>query len=181
MIESINVPLELFTKKDLSPVEVILLCYIKDKSIESNLFIETDQQISKALNINSASLPTLISKLRKLIYLELVYTEDKERILRYVPVPKDSDTKSPQGFIYVMEDTALPGYYKIGFSKNVSHREGTLQGEKPTIRLIKKFVGSIQQEHSVHRYLDRFRIRGEWFKGIPLEEIEKAIKKIIGI
>jgi len=167
--------------KELTIIEALLLCYIQQNIDESGNFIETDSQIAKALNINIASLPTLLNKLLKLIYIEQVYNEENKRILRYIPIGLNGDIKSKQGFIYIMEDASLPGYYKVGFSKSPSHREYTLQAQKPTIKLLKKFVGSIQEEHAVHRYLDKFRVRGEWMYGLTVEQIDKAIKKIIGI
>ncbi len=179
MIETLSIRLELL--KDLSIAEVFLLAYIEQNVQENGLFTDTDQQISKALKINQASLPTLINKLKKQSYIELVNLNDNKRYFKYVPVPNDSEQKDIEGYIYILEDTSLPGYFKIGFSKQPGHREKTLQAQKPTIRLIKKFIGSMEQEKATHRYLSKFRVRGEWFTGISVEDIEKAIKKIIGI
>jgi len=55
-------------------------------------------------------------------------------------------------------------YYKIGFSKNPKYREKTLQSEKPTIELIKKYVGYMYQEKELHDIFSDNRIRGEWFE-----------------
>lgn len=179
MIETLTIKLELL--KDLSIAEVFLLAYIEQNVQESGTFTETDQQISKALKINQAAVPTLINKLKKQSYIELININDNKRHFKYVPVPNDSEQKDVEGYIYILEDVSLPGYYKIGFSKVPAHREKTLQAQKPTIRLIKKFIGSMEQERATHRYLAKFRARGEWFTGISVEDIEKAIKKIIGI
>lgn len=180
-MNELSIPFSSFQDKNLSIVEVILLHYIQQNINDEGNFTETDQQISKALNINQSSIPTLISKLVKLIYIEHIFNEENKRILRYVPVPKDSQPSNIKGFIYIMEDTNLPNFFKIGYSKDARYREGTLQAEKPSIHLIKKFVGSMEQEKSAHRYLAKYRVRGEWFTGLSLESIEKAIKKIIGI
>lgn len=166
--------------KELSPLEALLLCYIQQNVNEEGLFVESDKQIAHALSINQAAVPSLLSKLIKLVLVENIHSEDG-RLLKYIPIGLDANVKSAQGFIYIMEDTSLPGYYKVGYSGKPAHREYTLQAQKPTIKLLKKFVGSIQQEHQVHRYLDRYRVRGEWLYGISVEDIEKAIKKIIGV
>lgn len=158
-------------------MDAAVLFYIKDSEQPFN---QTDKQMGEALNINPVAIPTILAKLRKLIYLELIYSEDSKRILQYVPLPNDSEQKDIPGYIYIMQDTALPKWIKIGFSKQPKHREGTLSAQKPTIQLVRKFIGSMEQEKACHRYLSRFRGRGEWFE-ITVEEAEKAIKKIIGI
>lgn len=166
--------------KELSIIEALLLCYISQNIEEDGNFIETDLQISKALNINIASIPTLLNKLLKIIYIEQVYNEENKRVLRHVPVPKDSKVTSKVGFIYIAIDTALPQYIKIGYSGDTKQREGTLKAEKPTIQFVKRFIGSRDQEQAVHRYLTKFRVRGEWFE-TTVEVGEKAVKKILGI
>lgn len=70
--------------------------------------------------------------------------------------------EKPKGFVYVMIDTAT-GYYKIGYSKDVSHREKTLQAQKPTIDLIAQYPGNIKQEKELHVMFASQRLRGEWF------------------
>lgn len=166
--------------KDLSPIEVFLLSYIQQNVNEAGNFTESDSQISKALNINTSSIPTLLNKLQKLIYIEQVWNEENKRVLKYVPVPKDSKVNSQMGFIYIAIDTALPQYIKIGYSKDTKQREGTLKAEKPTLQFVKRFIGSRDQEQAVHRYLSKYRVRGEWFL-LDVESGEKAIKKIIGV
>lgn len=178
MIETLTIKLELL--KDLSIAEVFLLAYIEQNVQEFGTFTETDQQISKALKINQAAVPTLINKLKKQSYIELINLNDNKRHLKYVPVPNDSEQKDVEGYIYIMQDTALPQYVKVGFSKVPAHREDTLAAQKPTIKLVKKFIGSMSQEKATHRYLSRYRARGEWFE-CSVEVAEKAIKKIIGI
>jgi hypothetical protein len=54
--------------------------------------------------------------------------------------------KAPRkGYVYLMIDKNT-GYHKIGFSKNPKHREKTLQSEKPTIELLHKFEGNLNQK-----------------------------------
>ena len=70
-------------------------------------------------------------------------------------------------YVYLMKDTAN-GFYKIGMSKDPYYRESTLQSEKPTIEKIcdKKFPDremAAAIEHSLHKAMEKKRIRGEWF------------------
>ncbi|KAA6438825.1 GIY-YIG nuclease family protein [Dyadobacter flavalbus] len=75
-----------------------------------------------------------------------------------------SKTKSVSiGFVYLMIDDAN-NLYKIGFSKDPKYRESTLQGEKPSIRLLGSFSGTLQDEKQLHFDFSDFRVRGEWFK-----------------
>lgn len=166
--------------KDLTPLEALLYCYIQQNVDDRGYFIESDKQIANALSINQVSIPSLLNKLTKLVLIENVYLESEQRALKHIPIGLEANVKSPQGFIYIAIDTALPQYIKIGYSKDTKQREGTLKAEKPTIKFVKRFTGSRDQEQAVHRYLSRFRVRGEWFE-CSVEQGEKAIKKILGI
>ena len=80
---------------------------------------------------------------------------------RYAPVKEKK--KQKKGFVYLMLDTAN-SFYKIGFTKNKpKYRETTLQSQKPTIKLINKWEGTMRQEKELHSLFFRKRIRGEWF------------------
>jgi len=65
-------------------------------------------------------------------------------------------------YIYIMYDYNT-GYYKIGRSANPAVRERTLQSEKPTIDLIKCWIGTWDDEKILHRMFKHKRYRGEWF------------------
>lgn len=71
----------------------------------------------------------------------------------------------------LMEESGLKTYlikdsntelYKIGKSKNPLKREKTLQGEKPTLEIVKTWNEDI--EKILHQKYKKNRIRGEWFK-----------------
>lgn len=71
-------------------------------------------------------------------------------------------------YVYLMRDEANE-YYKIGMSNAPTYREGTLQSEKPSIKLIayhkyptRKFAAAI--ESALHTVYKDKRIRGEWLK-----------------
>jgi hypothetical protein len=72
---------------------------------------------------------------------------------------ESKDTKKQ--FCYIIKDcnTSL---YKIGKSINPLKREKTLQSEKPTLKLVKKFKNNHESE--LHTKYKKYRIRGEWFK-----------------
>lgn len=61
---------------------------------------------------------------------------------------------------YILKDKNT-GYYKIGKSVNPLKREKTLQSEKPTLILVKKF--KFNWESDLHDKYKSQRIRGEWF------------------
>jgi len=70
---------------------------------------------------------------------------------------KDHNIKYPDG----------SSAYKIGKSSNPLNREKTLQGEKPTLELIKQF--NKNWESVLHDEYERQNIRGEWFRLYPLQ------------
>jgi predicted DNA-binding transcriptional regulator len=72
------------------------------------------------------------------------------------------DVFSNMGKIYLAIDENT-GYYKIGWSKNPSKREKTLQSEKPTIKFLITIDGRVQDESYLHKVFGAKRIRGEWF------------------
>ena len=71
-------------------------------------------------------------------------------------------TKANKEYIYLMVDDST-GYFKIGRSYNPEVREKTLQSEKPTIRLMKKWKAYRTTEKKLHEHFNSKRIRGEWF------------------
>lgn len=66
-------------------------------------------------------------------------------------------------YLYLMRNNRN-GYYKIGFSRNPSARERTLQSEEPDITLIRQWPGTMFDEVDLHAKFAAQRIRGEWFK-----------------
>ena len=56
------------------------------------------------------------------------------------------------------------GLYKIGISQDPKHREHTLQSEKPEIELVGNWEDLSHHENEWHKYFDKERQRGEWFK-----------------
>lgn len=70
--------------------------------------------------------------------------------------------KPKHGYVYLMSNKRN-GYTKIGFSKNPSFREKTLQSEEPEIEIIFKGKGTIGDEAILHEEYCSKRIRGEWF------------------
>lgn len=61
---------------------------------------------------------------------------------------------------YLMRDNKT-GFYKIGYSKNPSYRERTLQSEKPDVTLL--FYCDTFLEKELHNKFKNNRVRGEWF------------------
>jgi len=80
------------------------------------------------------------------------------------------------GFIYVMRDNHCDRI-KIGFSKNPTYREATLQAQKPDIELVFQVKGTISDERRIHEYFNDHRIRGEWFS-VSAEIVMEYIKTV---
>jgi len=72
----------------------------------------------------------------------------------------------PNSKTYIMKDKSN-GLYKIGKSIKPKIREKTLQGEKPTIEIVKIFNSDIERD--LHKRYVRQRVRGEWFKLTPIQ------------
>lgn len=76
------------------------------------------------------------------------------------------NTVIPSGFVYLMKNERN-GFYKIGFSKNPTIRERTLQAEEPEVKLLFTFEGDFKDEFLLHATFEKKRIRGEWFMLLP--------------
>lgn len=74
-------------------------------------------------------------------------------------IMQKTKTKEKQ-VAYILKDKNT-GYYKIGKSINPEKREKTLQSEKPTIILVKKFKNN--WENHLHNKYKSQRVRSEWF------------------
>jgi predicted GIY-YIG superfamily endonuclease len=91
--------------------------------------------------------------------------------------------KESNCYVYLMQDLTTK-LYKIGVSKNVIHRERTLQSEKPSIFLYtqKLFLNkkeACQLEQKIHKMYETQRVRGEWFNlsSVDLQNIEQIINE----
>lgn len=157
--------------------DAFILAHIKAQVDGEFTYRGTDQEIAKVLNTSVSVVPNAISKLYKLGYIE-VHHDNGTRIITYTYDAPHSLSNS--GYVYIMVDENIPDVLKIGFSKNPAHREGTLQAEKPTIKLLGKWKGTISQEQTCHRILAKHRIRGEWFR-IDVQTAEKTIKQVTGV
>lgn len=90
-----------------------------------------------------------------------------------------STIKEDPCFVYLMHDEAN-GFYKIGMSNNPVYREGTLQSEKPTIKLIashkypsRKFASAL--EVALHNLYSNLHVRGEWYR-LRDEDVNEIIE-----
>src|SRR5690606_20901236 len=164
------------TNKDLSIVDCLVLGYIKHQMNEESLIYDTNYQMVQVLGVGESVVANSLSKLYKLGYVE-IHFNGPERIITYTYDAPHSLSNS--GYIYIMKDEGTK-YIKIGFSKNPTYRESTLQAEKPTITLVNKWKGTMSQEQTVHRILAKHRIRGEWFN-CNIEQAGETIKKVIGV
>lgn len=93
---------------------------------------------------------------------------------------KKQNPKFPRknGFVYLMRNNRNL-FTKIGFSKNPSFRERTLQSEEPDIEIIFQCPGTIELEGECHYRFSAYRVRGEWFRlsEIDIEEAKEFISR----
>jgi Meiotically Up-regulated Gene 113 (MUG113) protein len=68
---------------------------------------------------------------------------------------------------------------KIGYSKKIAYREGTLQSKEPAVKLICSWIAPREIETLLHKKYDNKRVRGEWFNLNPreLKEINDVMKE----
>lgn len=82
---------------------------------------------------------------------------------------------SDQRFIYFI---ACQEFVKIGIAANVDDRLNQMQTGNPyELRLLKvmESANAEQDEESIHCALERYRIRGEWFK-LPPDVLALVLK-----
>ena len=117
------------------------------RSIDISYIDEIEKEIKKTSSKN-------IEKLKR------VNTEYRKPFNKntFTPIEKLESIK-----VYVMIDHNT-GYYKIGYSRNPTRRERTLQSEKPTIELLFSYEAEMKDEKALHKLFEDKRIRGEWFR-----------------
>lgn len=180
MENGVVVPFEYLRHKDLNPFECLVLALIRHNCNTQLHTTITNNDIAQQLRVNVVSVNTTVGKFFKLgfVQLEVDPQQPNIRIMTYTfdaPFQGGSDI----GFIYIMKDTNN-NYLKLGYSKNPTYRESTLQSEKPSIELLHKFRGTMKQEKECHRILSKYRVRGEWFSpDLPIDTMISIIKKVI--
>lgn len=95
------------------------------------------------------------------------------RLQKQIDDAKQSQLKKEPPLTYIMFDEAT-GLYKIGKSVNPHYREGTLQSEKPTVKLL--FTSSLNVENTIHKEYTTHRVRGEWFR-LSDDEINHLVQR----
>lgn len=96
--------------------------------------------------------------------IEIIKNFDKEEFYRYfLNYDKSSEIIENVNYLYIMLNKAT-SLFKIGYSKNPEYREKTLQSEEPKIILLKVWECDKCIEREIHKYFEKKRIRGEWFK-----------------
>lgn len=154
--------------------------YFNKIGISDNELINVLKDLEHELDFIALLLIDYIER-KVIIYWDL---EDKknELISQYHHLfqkPTSKKSKANKEFIYLMIDDST-GYFKIGRSYNPEVREKTLQSEKPTIRLIKKWKAYRTTEKKLHEHFKSQRIRGEWFNlsDSDINSIKSIIKQI---
>lgn len=84
-------------------------------------------------------------------------------------------------YVYLAKDSALPKLTKIGKADDTTYREGTLQGEKPSIFFFKVVKCENSElayvtEKMLHKRYKDYRIRGEWFE-LPDDELNALLSE----
>ncbi len=79
------------------------------------------------------------------------------------------------GFVYII---SCGDAYKIGVAKNPEHRLRQLQTGNSEELLLEYTEGKINPyavEKELHRSLQKYRTKGEWFKGLSFNDIRIAL------
>ena len=78
-----------------------------------------------------------------------------------------SRSRAGKGFVYVVSGEG--GLLKIGWSSNPERRLKELQVASPhSLKFLKTWPGSMEEEKALHRLLMDHRVHGEWFSRSPL-------------
>ncbi|MDF2191397.1 GIY-YIG nuclease family protein [Paraflavitalea sp. CAU 1676] len=117
---------------------------------------------------------TIIAKGKAIYYIPII---DKLNFYRSLfgnlhaqPKPRDENV------VYLLLDIQT-GFFKIGRSSNLYHREGTLQAQTPVIETIAFWKAPKEAERLLHRQFSEKRLRGEWFK-LDFKDL-RQLKEII--
>lgn len=89
--------------------------------------------------------------------------EYPELVANYKDLPL---LKRPAGYVYVIRDVEITGFYKIGYAKHPRHRFYTFADELPfKIKpvLIFQSDDAEEDEELLHQYFAEYRKTGEWF------------------
>lgn len=121
------------------------------------------------LTYSAIQLPQLNIGVALLEALGLPIAPDMERakqlngLRRKKSTPDKKVKPHKPGFVYLMVNKRNK-YVKIGWSKNPTHREETLQAEDPDVEMLYKFPAIFSTEKQLHEKYAEFRVRGEWFQ-----------------
>ncbi len=89
--------------------------------------------------------------------------EYPELVANYEDLPL---LERPAGYVYVIRDVEITGFYKIGYTKHPRHRFYTFADELPfKIKpvLIFQSDDAEEDEELLHQYFAEYRKTGEWF------------------
>lgn len=147
---------------------LIIYAYIFDRAYNGNgIICVSHSQIARNTNCSRQSVITNLNYLesngfiirrRALYYSENEYSINQNAIIEN----KNAQKLVNKNFVYLMLDEKN-NLYKIGYGKNVFHREKTLLSQSPLVRLIFYFDGGRETESYLHNKYSDKRIRGEWF------------------
>lgn len=62
--------------------------------------------------------------------------------------------------LYLLESS---GFYKIGYAENVEKRMIAYYTHNPNVELLDQALGTKEDEARLHKILDKYRYKGEWF------------------
>lgn len=81
---------------------------------------------------------------------------------------RDERPDIKEGYVYVVSNPAWPGYVKIGSAIDVGDRLRSFQTSDPfrsyELQGWRFFNDRLVAEYDIHRFLDTYRVGGEWFK-----------------
>lgn len=78
---------------------------------------------------------------------------------------ESTSAKPSMGFVYIAKQTNADGIYKIGITKSISGRLVSFSTGNAFIEMIASKQSLVHRaiEKDIHRQLEAFRVKGEWF------------------
>ena len=73
------------------------------------------------------------------------------------------------GSVYFIQEEHKFDRFKIGFTRNLAQRLADLQIGNPDVLVVYKTIENVtvKTEHRLHRYFEKYHIRGEWYSVTP--------------
>jgi hypothetical protein len=123
--------------------------------------------------VNSGTFKNLSDAHDYMDHRTFLYIKDSENKKHLKEIKQDKFT----GYIYFIQCNNNK-YIKIGYTTNLKTRIQVIQSNNPEkINVLNVINGTERMERKIHRELNKYNIRGEWF--LPDDEVIKAMNNYV--